>query len=70
MRDTTFGRWMTRLAVTVGVGVVALGLSATAAQARGTGSVATSVMKVVSVAHAAVQPDIEPVYVTEGWDWS
>lgn len=69
MRDTTLGRWMTRLAVTVGVGVVALGLSATTAQASDTGSAAAPATKLVGVIHA-IQVDVEPVYVTEGWDWS
>ncbi|GAA3200290.1 hypothetical protein GCM10010532_019830 [Dactylosporangium siamense] len=67
MRDTTLGRWMTRLAVTVGVGAAALGLSATVAQASVTGSEASSV-KLASVAHA-IQVNAEPVFVTESWDW-
>ncbi|MFC5005792.1 hypothetical protein ACFPIJ_49205 [Dactylosporangium cerinum] len=68
MRDTTLGRWMTRLAVTVGVAVAALGLSATVAQASVTDSEASPV-KLASVVRG-FQVSTEPVYVTESWDWN
>ena len=68
MRDTTLGRWMTRLAVTVGVGVAALGISATVAQASVRDSEASSV-KLSGLVHAP-QVNSEPLYVTESWDWN
>ena len=67
MRETTLGRWMARIAVTVGAGVIALGLSAAVAQARGMDSEASSVNLVGTV--NAVQPNAVPLFVTESWDW-
>ncbi|MFF5230002.1 hypothetical protein [Dactylosporangium sp. NPDC000521] len=67
MRDTTLGRWMARLAVTVGVGVVALGITAAVAQASDADSEALSV-KVGVV--GAIQAGTEPLFVTEAWEWN
>ena len=68
MRDTTLGRWMARVAVTVGAGALALGMSAAVAQASEAVSEALSV-KLVGVVRP-VQVDADPLLVTETWDWS
>jgi hypothetical protein len=68
MRDTTLGRWMVRLAVTVGAGAVALGMSTAAAQASSTHSEGSTV-KLASVIDAA-QLDIDRIRVTEDWGWT
>jgi hypothetical protein len=61
MRDTTLGRWMTRLAVTLGAGAVLFGLSSTVAYASVSNSEASAV-RLVGVGYA-VQAT------TESWDW-
>ncbi|GAA1508960.1 hypothetical protein GCM10009827_023990 [Dactylosporangium maewongense] len=72
MRETTPGRWMTRFAVMIGAGVVALGVSAGAAHASTDSE--GSVVRLVSVLRAiqphTAPPVVEPIFVTEGWDWS
>jgi hypothetical protein len=74
MRETTLGRWMVRLAVTVGVGAVVLGVSAATAQAsdvRSTSGLASlSAVKAVSVAHALETRTQPTLRVTEDFDWS
>lgn len=70
MRETTLGRWMVRLAVTVGAGVVALGMSAAAAHASDVNNGAASV-QLVGIAHA-VQASASGLQLnaTEGFDWT
>jgi hypothetical protein len=68
MRDTTLGRWMVRLAVTVGAGAVALGMSTAMAHASSTHSEGSAV-KLVGVIGAA-QFDVDRIHVTEDWGWS
>ncbi len=71
MREkATLGRWMTRLAVTVGAGVVALGMSTAAAHASA-GSSEVAPVKMIGIAHA-VQSATSGLhlYATEGYDWT
>ena len=70
MRETTLGRWMTRLAVTVGVGVVALGMSTAVAHASEAGSEAAPV-NLVSIAQA-VQVGTSTILLnaSTGFDWN
>jgi len=69
MRETTLGRWMSRLAVTVSVAVVTVGMSAAAANASVVSDGATSV-KLVGIAQA-VQSGASGLHLnaTEGFDW-
>lgn len=72
MREKMLGRWMVRLAVTIGAGSVALGLSGAAyAQDVSFGSGLASLSSsstVVGVAQvAAAQP--EHIYITEDFVW-
>jgi ABC-type dipeptide/oligopeptide/nickel transport system permease subunit len=69
MRETTLGRWMARLAVTVGVSAVALGLSAAAASARTVDAEVASVRFVGFVQAAQPSVDGPQLYATEGFDW-
>lgn len=70
MRETTLGRWMTRLAVTVGVGVFALGMSTAAAQASEVSS-GTAPVNLAGIAQA-VQAGTSTLHLnaTEGFDWN
>ena len=70
MRETTLGRWMSRLVVTVGVGVVALGMSTATAQASAASNGVASV-QLGELAHA-VQSTASGLHLhaTEGFDWS
>jgi hypothetical protein len=76
MRDNMLGRWLVRLAVTIGAGSVALGASAAAAHAgvdAAHASYYTGTFSTVTVQHVSVQHVVdtgtEPVYVTEDWSW-
>lgn len=70
MRETTLGRWMTRLAVTVGAGVVILGMSTAAAHASEVSSEAAPVT-LVGIAQA-VQAGTSTLHLNaaEGFDWN
>lgn len=68
MRDKTLGRWIVRLAVTVGAGSLVLGLSAAAAHAdASTLGLTTSRITMVGTAHLTPAP--EPIFVTEDFTW-
>jgi hypothetical protein len=70
MRETTLGRWMIRLAVTVGVGVVALGMSTAVAHANEVGSEAAPV-NLVGIAQAVqAGSSVIRLNVPEGFDWN
>ncbi|MET7417871.1 hypothetical protein [Dactylosporangium sp. NPDC005555] len=70
MRETTLGRWMVRLAVTVGMGALALGVSAAVAHADVVAAGAASV-RLTSFAQN-LQPSVAgpQLFATEGFDWS
>jgi hypothetical protein len=68
MREKTLGRWMVRLAVTVGAGSLALGLSAVAAQAD-TSSYARFTNQMSSVGSAQVSPAQGQIFVAEDFSW-
>ncbi|MET7393701.1 hypothetical protein KZZ52_56560 [Dactylosporangium sp. AC04546] len=74
MRDKMLGRWMVRLAVTMGTGAVALGLSGTTAQAdivSGSGlSAVPGAVTVVGVPAAPRPAPTEGMAVIMDWGWT
>ncbi|WP_426508140.1 hypothetical protein ACPPVO_57295 [Dactylosporangium sp. McL0621] len=72
MRDKTLGRWILRLAVTIGAGAVVLGVGTVAANAGTSMSGRAAVLSTtITVTHQADAPAPagEPMYVTEDWSW-
>jgi hypothetical protein len=81
MRAETLGRWLFRLAVTVGAGSAALGLStavahADAVPAGNAGPFSTQVIHIITpipftpVGGAPVASPPPGTYVTEDWGWT
>ncbi|GAA4248753.1 hypothetical protein [Dactylosporangium darangshiense] len=70
MREKTLGRWIMRLAVTIGVGTAALGLSATVAQADVALSAPRYQAVIADVTQTAARAVTPPVYVVQDWDWT
>ncbi|MFG2038149.1 hypothetical protein [Dactylosporangium sp. NPDC048998] len=71
MRDRTLGRWIVRLAVTIGAGTVALGLSGAAAHANVVSQsrfVAVPISLGVTKA-PSITPVTERVFVKEDYGW-
>jgi hypothetical protein len=69
MREKTLGRWIFRLAVTIGAGSMALGLSTAAASADVTASGQFHALagKVGTAQLASAAP--EQIFVTEDFTW-
>ncbi|WP_433210963.1 hypothetical protein ACQP00_49550 [Dactylosporangium sp. CS-047395] len=68
MRDKTLGRWIVRLAVTIGVGSMALGLSAAAANADDSSAFGRSRPGLVGTAQLSSAAP-EHIFVTEDFSW-
>ncbi|WP_433080846.1 hypothetical protein ACQP1P_44355 [Dactylosporangium sp. CA-052675] len=69
MRDKTLGRWIVRLAVTVGAGSLALGLSTVAAHADESTYARFSAHPTTLVGAARLSPAQEQIFVTEDYSW-
>ncbi|GAA2629958.1 hypothetical protein GCM10010399_72320 [Dactylosporangium fulvum] len=70
MRDKMLGRWVFRLAVTMGVSVAALGVSALSAQAADASSARfTSVSGVVTIIGGTPIGQQDHLFVTEDYSW-
>nr|BFE65000.1 hypothetical protein GCM10020063_095260 [Dactylosporangium thailandense] len=69
MREKTLGRWIVRLAVTVGAGSLALGLSAAAAHADTSQYARFNAHPTTLVGVAQLSPAPEPIFFTEDFTW-